>query len=420
MNQDVLTGRPPRDTGRAALRHAVGGWLTRHAAWCLAASLAAHVLAYGFFPPDTMDLRVYREAAPHLLSGDLYGFQLRTVPPLRLLSFTYPPFAALVFLPLSRLPWTVVYLLWQLASVAALFVIAHCAGRLPAPVPRGRARSRALLWTAAGLWLEPVRHTLDQGQVNLILAALVLAGLTRLRTAAGRGAALGLATAVKLTPAFGGLYLLATRQWRPALWALAAGGAATALGWWLAPRESARYWTALVLDTHRIGPVWSVRNQSLRGALSRLLGQDPAGGPLWWAALALVTVLAIRALWAAMRDEDPLGILVTVELYGLLLCPISWKHHWIWVLPALMWLAHGPSRHRALTRLTLAAWALVLVTRLESVLVRLEDALPHPLPYPAPLAWPGGAYVWCAVLSLLAVGNARAPRGTTGVSVATS
>ncbi|MEU7057098.1 glycosyltransferase 87 family protein [Streptomyces sp. NPDC046197] len=398
-------------TGIWAGGRAIGEWLIRHAGWCLAVSVALHALAVGTHPTQPLDLRVYREASPHVLSGGLYDYAVHTAPPIPLLPFTYPPFAALVFLPLSRLPWTAAIVVWQAVSVAALVVISVCAVRLLPARPDGRAKDLALLWAAAGLWLEPVRHTLDQGQVNLLLGALVLGGLAATRAAVSRGAAVGLAAAVKLTPAVGGLYLLATRQWRAAAWAVAAGAAATAVAWWVAPRESARYWSTLVTDPHRVGPVWSVRNQSLRGALSRLLGPDAGSSATWWAACALVTVVAGWALWAAARRRDLLGALVAVELYGLLVSPVSWSHHWIWCLPAMIWLVHGPHRRRLLARLAFAVWAPATGARLVPQLIRLEDRLTRTSPYPAALAWPGSVYVVCAVLTLfaLAAGTARQP-----------
>jgi alpha-1,2-mannosyltransferase len=377
--------------------------MTSHAGWCLAASLALHLLAVVLFAPQPLDLRVYREASPLVLSGSLYDYRLHTGPPIPLLPFTYPPFAALLFLPLSRLPWTAVVGLWQAASVAALAVIGHSADRLLSTGQDRHDKSRVMLWTAASLWLEPVRHTLDQGQVNLLLTALVLWALAVPRTAATRGTALGLATAVKLTPGFGVLYLLATRQARAALWALVAALAATVVAWVIAPRESARYWFTLVTDTQRIGPSWSVRNQSLRGALERLLGHAPPAAPAWWTALALVTAVAGCALWHAVRRRDLLGILVGSALYGLLVSPISWSHHWVWCLPTMMWLAHGPARHRLLARVALGAWTAATAGRLVPLLIRAEDGLAHPLPYPALLAWPGAAYAACAVVSLVAI-----------------
>ncbi|NEA50391.1 glycosyltransferase 87 family protein [Streptomyces sp. SID10815] len=380
---------------------AVGRWLSERAGRCLAASVALYALTALRSPSQPLDLRVYRGGAPHLFSGGLYDFAVHTGPPIPVLPFTYPPFAALLFAPLAQLPWEAALVLWRALSIAALLVITAGSLRLLTSPAAGRVRERALLWAAAGLWLEPVRHTLDQGQINLLLGALVVGGLALCRTAAGRGAAVGLAASVKLTPAVGGLYLLATRQWRAALWAVVTGAAATALAWWISPSQSWRYWTSLVTDTSRVGPVWTVRNQSLRGALTRLLGPDATASPLWWAALALVTLAAAWALRAAVRHADRLGVLVTVQLYGLLMCPISWSHHWIWCVPAMIWLAHGPLRRLPPARVTLALWALVTAGRLVPRLSRIEDATVHGGPYPAPMAWLGTGFALCAVLTFL-------------------
>ncbi|MFB7597430.1 glycosyltransferase 87 family protein [Streptomyces sp. NPDC056160] len=396
--------RAPAVCGRAA-----GEWLSARAGRCLAGSLALYVLTALLSPADPLDLRVYRTLAPHVLSGGLYDHVVRTGPPIPELPFTYPPFAALALLPLAHLPWTAAIALWRALSLAAVLVLTAGALRLLCPRPGGRVRDRALLWAAAGPWLEPVRHTLDQGQINLLLGAVVVGALAFRRGAACRGMAVGLAASLKLTPGVGGLYLLATRQWRAALWAFAAAVASVTLAWCVAPGESARYWSVLVTDTRRVGPVGSVRNQSLRGALTRLLGPDVTASALWWTVLALVTLAAARALLAAVRRDDPLGALVTVELYGLLVCPVSWSHHWIWCLPAMIWLAHGPHRGRALSRAALAVWAAATGARLVPRLIGVEDGLPRSGPYPLTLAWPGCVYVVCAVLTLLALALAVRP-----------
>ncbi|MFF0968541.1 glycosyltransferase 87 family protein [Streptomyces sp. NPDC003703] len=390
-----------------------GRWLTRRAGWCLAGSLALYALTALLSPAEPLDLRVYHEAAPHVLTGGLYDQVVRTGPPIPELPFTYPPFAALVLLPLAHLPWTAAVVLWRAASLAAVLVVTAGALRL-LPHRFGGDRDRALLWAAAAPWLEPVRHTLDQGQINLLLGAAVVGGLAFGRRATVRGTSVALAASLKLTPAVAGAYLLATRQWRAAGWAVATGGAAVGLAWWIAPGESERYWSGLVTDTRRVGPVWSVRNQSLRGALTRLLGHDAGGTALWWAALALVTLAAAGALRAALRRDDPLGVLVTVELYGLLVCPVSWSHHWIWCLPAMIWLAHGPHRTRAAARTVLVLWAAVTGARLVPRLIGAEDRLARPGPYPWALAWPGCVYAGCALLTFLVLALPARRTGAAG------
>ncbi|MET7622081.1 glycosyltransferase 87 family protein, partial [Streptomyces sp. NPDC005408] len=376
-------------------------WMLRHAGWWLAGSAAVHGLTVIATRPDMLDLQVYYAASPQVLSGQLYDYSLHPGGPLTSLPFTYPPFAALLFLPLSLLPWAAAACLWQLMSVAALFLIVGCTGRLLFGGAGRMSREQVMVWVGACLWLEPVRHTLDLGQVNLILGALVLWSLTTSLGAGTRGAAVGVAAGVKLTPAIGGLYLLATRQWRAAAWSLVAFSGTVALAWLVVPRDSARYWYTLVGNPDRMGRVSSVRNQSVRGALSRTLGHDVAYGPTWWTAAAVVAVAAGCAVWAAARRRDRLGILVTVQLAGLLLSPISWSHHWIWCVPAMIWLAHGPCRQRLLSRVTLAAWTIATVARVVPYLTRIQESLPGDRVYPARLALFGWVYALCSVLTLL-------------------
>ncbi len=78
--------------------------------WC-AALLALSVvvrIAWGFITPNGMnlvDLHVYVDGSAALLQGDLYGFTYSEDTPDFPLPFTYPPFAALVFLPLHLIPF---------------------------------------------------------------------------------------------------------------------------------------------------------------------------------------------------------------------------------------------------------------------------------------------------------------------------
>ena len=65
-----------------------------------------------------------------------------------------------------------------------------------------------------------------------------------------------------------------------------------------------------------------------------------------FSAVAAIVVTAVLALlaWRAVGTSDRLGGIVVVQLFGMLLSPISWTHHWVWVLPLMIWLLHGPLR----------------------------------------------------------------------------
>ncbi|MFJ9150918.1 glycosyltransferase 87 family protein [Streptomyces sp. NPDC102270] len=388
------------------------GWAGRHAAWLLGASLAAHVLLTALSTPAFTDARVYYEASPGVLSGQLY--EIRSGP--HSLVFTYPPFAALVLLPLSWLPWPVAVVVVQAVSVIALVVIVDRSAVLLDGVRMERCR--LMLWVAVVLWCEPVHHTLNLGQVNLVLAAVVLsAAALPPGRAVLAGGGVGIAAGMKLTPAVTGAYLLLVGRRKAAFWSLAAFGVTLAIGWLVAPRESVRFWLGLLWDTSRVGWVMSVRNQSLLGVLARLTGQDTGLGLLWCACAMLVLGAAVVAGYRATRYSDRLGLLLVVQLTGLMLLPISWSHHWVWCVPALMWLAAPHNRTHLAARLALAAWALAAGTDLVPHLATVQDALTPAHNYPRALAWLGSTYCLCGAATLLAVAH-RKERSTGPVPVA--
>ncbi|MFG2489471.1 glycosyltransferase 87 family protein [Streptomyces caniferus] len=359
--------------------------------------------------PGMVDLRVYRSAAPHLFGGDLYAFRLDLPgPDLFPLPFTYPPFAALLFLPLSWVPWPPVSAVWTAASILALCVLVHCCLRMADPAaPAARHRRRVLLWSAALLWTEPVAVTLALGQINLLLAAGVAFAVER-RSAAAAGLGVGLAAGVKLVPAVTGLYFLAHRRWSAAGWSAVAGAATVAAGWWAAPGAAAEFWLHAVSDAARVGPVGSVLNQSVRGALSRTLGHDAGWSAAWWACAVPAAVLATAAVVRTVRRADPLGALLAVQLLGLLLSPISWCHHWVWTVAAVLWLTHTPHRTRLRTA-ALTAWGLALGGYVVHWLALAQpDIWQFGRPwYLAALGW---SYPVCAVLTLVTLLLPAAPR----------
>src|ERR1700694_1747109 len=110
------------------------------------------------------------------------------------------------------------------------------------------------------------------------------------------------------------------------------------------------YFTKLLGDARRVGPIGTSFNQSWRGGISRILGHDAGYGVLVLAAITATAALAILA-WRAVGTCDRLGAIVVVQLFGLLLSPISWTHHWVWVLPLTIWLVHGPLHQRVGARL---------------------------------------------------------------------
>lgn len=372
--------------------------LTRLAPLVLAASVAAR-LAWSYLLPNGanfVDLHVYLGGAASLdQPGTLYSYVYAEQTPDFPLPFTYPPFAALVFYPLSRLPFGLVAFCWQIGIIAALYGVVRVSQRLLGADGTARRRE-AMLWTALGLWLEPLRSTIDYGQVNVVL---VLAGLWAAYSSRWwvSGLLVGLAAGIKLTPAITGVYLAGMRRWAAAGFAVAVFAGTVALSIAVIGEQARFYFTDLLGDAGRIGPVGTSFNQSWRGGISRILGHDAGYGPAVIAAIAVSAVLAALA-WRSLAGER-LGSLLVVQLFGLLLSPISWTHHWVWVVPLIIWLLTGPRRARRGARILGWGW---LALTLVGVPWLLSFAQPSIWETSRPwfLAWAGMVYIAATVATL--------------------
>jgi alpha-1,2-mannosyltransferase len=326
------TGAGQPFTRRTALRTAAG-----------VAIIGAVALAAALYMIDLcvlnpwhggFDLKVYRGAVIWWLHHKpLYAFHRNATP----YGFTYPPFAALTMLPMAL--FTQHTALWINGTLSAVVLIG-LTWWLVAPIAARHGWSR---WFAVGLavplvyLIEPVRETIAYGQVNLYLVALVLvdvALLARGNRLAGVG--IGLATAIKLTPGLFILYLLITGRWRAAATALVTFAGASLLAAAVAPGTSKQFWTVTLFETKRVGKVDSADNQSLLSLIARAFGTGTLTSVLWVGAAGLVLVLGMLRARQAWRRGDELAGITLTGLVACLVSPISWTHHLIWVVPAIL------------------------------------------------------------------------------------
>ncbi|MGK5681153.1 glycosyltransferase 87 family protein [Actinoplanes sp. URMC 104] len=339
---------------------------------------------------EFFDLGVYRGAVRSWLldGGALYDYLYQDTQ----YGFTYPPFAALVLSPLALTSWPVAVGLSILANALAVALLLRwflvpVVRRHHWPVPFVCA-----LGFLAVLVFEPARDSFSFGQVNLALLALVCADLRGLL--AGRrwaGVGIGLACAIKLTPAVFIGYLLVTRQYRAAAVATGTAAGATLLAFILAPATSAQFWLGALWDTGRVGRLEYVSNQSLRGVAARL--DLPSA---WWlAAAAFVLAAWFLRVRRGGRPDHVAGFAVT-GVVACLISPVTWVHHLVWLLPALFLLLDAALR--AGSRRALAAPAAVYVV-LSSSVVWLWWAGADGLP----AALGSNTYVWVSLGLLFAV-----------------
>ncbi|WP_344081021.1 glycosyltransferase 87 family protein [Streptomyces crystallinus] len=290
----------------------------------LALSLAALTALCVATRVPMADALVYRAEGTAVAHGtDLYGFTVTRWQ----LPATYPPFAALLFVPTAWLPVPVLKAVFAVGNALLLALLVRLSCRFARITPGPAALLAA---TAAGLWLEPVFQTLLFGQINLALACLVLGDLHRPPGSRGKGVAVGIAAGIKLTPALFLLYALLKGRRREAATGAAAFAGTVLLGALVLPRATVDFWTRRLFETDRVGKAWIVDNQSLQGLLARLL-HTPAPGAVW---AAVAVAVAAAGLWTARRADERWGVLVTA-LTALLVSPVSWSHHWVWCVPLL-------------------------------------------------------------------------------------
>lgn len=385
---DIASVRPSRRLGIGTAAAVVVG------------ALALAVIAQAIFTRDpywalrwTVDLKVYLASGAAVRSGtSLYDVAIQS-PLYGPMPYLYPPLTAILFfVPLSFLPIGAASLVWNTLSLVALGGVAWLAlGIAGVRTPRARAALTLVVLLLAS-WLLPVRIQLIAGQINMFLLLLVLSDF-RGYTGRWRGVGIGIAAGLKVTPLIFIGYLVVTRQWRAAGTAFAAFLGTVLVGFVLLPADATRYWSGLVLHSSRAGGVWDTPNQSLSGALAR--GVSSTQFAHWW--LAVLAVVAVAGLavarYAHRHGSDFLGF-SAAAITGLLVSPVSWEHHWVYVIPLLVWLAvrAWQTRSAGLGAVTVALVA-VFSVRVFSLLGIQESP-------PAPMALAGWEQVIAALFPL--------------------
>lgn len=330
-----------------------------------------------------VDLQVYQNGGIAWLRGlPLYHDFPGTLGGLEL-PFTYPPIAAVLFSSFSISPPWLVGSVFAVASFVALTAAAAVIARL---LTGNQVWTIGAAVAVGSLTLEPVLASLKFGQVNLFLMAMIVVDCLALRRF--RGTLVGVAAAIKLTPAVFVLYFLLRRDWRAAATSMAALVGATLLGFLFAPADSAEYWFHTVLDTGRAGALNYAMNQSLRGMLHRLPLEASVELLLWVLLCAIVVALVWRI---SLAVQNKLTVLLSVAVVGLLVSPVSWSHHWVWIAPILLSIGVVWLRSRDIR------WLLALIIVWWIAYVAPFELLPHAADLELHWAlWqqlPGNAYI---------------------------
>ncbi len=341
--------------------------------WSVAFLVVAVVLVYRALLRPPLDLQVYLLGGS-LVTGrgdDLYAASAVTGAGL---PFTYPPFAAVMFVPSVWVGLTVSSVVIVVVSLGCLIRMCYLvvvrtrvcdSYRLSVP-------TATVLASFATVVAEPATTNFALGQVNIILCwAVVEDVLGRRRWFTG--ALVGVAAGIKLVPAIFIVYFLLTRRWRAAAVSAGVAAATVIVGAVMMPRSSRLYWSGLGELQNRVAGdplrgdgVDQVGNQSVLGALHRLTGEDLRVG--WVLIGAVILIIAGVRVWSVRGPGQAVESLVVLALAGLLVSPVSWTPHWIWITPLVIVLLvrakDTPSAWGWLAAVLAAVWVFTVAIRL--------------------------------------------------------
>lgn len=335
--------RTVMDVSKRSSREVLCQWLPA----ALSAAAALGLSLYLALRNYQVDIDVYRMGGQHILSPDLYSTKFGNSG----LLFTYTPFAALLFALLTfNLGIWSLQCAWAVINVVTLGALLYLSIRIVVPrLGRMQMLRWALLLSFPALALNPVLNTVGLGQINLVLCLLITWDLATDRKIGGRtlpgGVATGLAAAVKLTPLIFVPYLIITRRAREARSAVLTFIACESIAFIVSPHDSWIYWAHDALDTKRAGALLYSSDQNLSSVLQRI----HHGSVSAFVTVPVLLVIGVGGLalaaWAHRRSSVMLGVLVCA-MTGLVISPITWVHHMVWVVPAIVWLAVGADRPR--------------------------------------------------------------------------
>ena len=334
-----------------------------------------------------IDMIIYREGVKAFMAGN----EVYSVPMMAgdiALPFLYPPFGALVMVPLAgdwfsdAMAGDIVIILSNLLIGLVLLLLAFALNKQRT----NRFASSDVIAVTAMVWgivliFEPVRLNNGFAQINIILMALVALDLIprkRLKWLP-QGWLIGIAAAIKITPLAMLLYFLVRKEIKPIITAGISAIVATAIAAAVRWDVAWEYFTVNLLSMGSGGEIGVQTayqsNSSLKGFLERLYTSQEAMDTasmittIIWFCLAIITVVLGGWLMIALNKR---GLNIEAFMINafimLLISPVSWSHHWIWLTIAIPVLFYRAITWRHLSWVSgimvsiLGLWSLLILT----------------------------------------------------------
>lgn len=244
-----------------------------------------------------------------------------------------PPVSRFVYAPLALIPYPLAQALWVLGSIASILIILGMLKRIS-----GAKLPLPLLWAITYLAF-PTQFTLGMGQVNFMALLMVTGAVWYERQLKSIKSGILLALAILCKPELILLLplFLLTRSWKllGVVLSILTVTTGVSIGLW-----GLGDYTAFL---QKVAPVFRdssglaiYYNQSLSALLVRMGVSENA-----WLTIAGVVVMGIT-VFCLYRSKVALPAALWAYLPAFLLVePIAWQHHLVFLIPTYVWLLHS-------------------------------------------------------------------------------
>jgi alpha-1,2-mannosyltransferase len=328
-----------------------------------------------------VDMIIYRSGVRAFLEGgEMYSVPMYAGD--LALPFIYPPFGALILVPLSIFDVIHSDLAGDIMIMVSSALIIACLWFVLGAVARGSVDKLSLAALTAATWpvallIEPVWLNSGFAQINVVIMALVILDLVPRKRFLPQGSLIGIAAAIKITPLAMLLFFLLRRDFRAILVAGASALLATGVAALIRWDATVDYFSTVLLgmgtdSEFGVSTVYQ-SNSSLKGMLMRWWTSDAAldanstlTNVIWLVAALLTIVLGGWLMVALFRRDMLVDAALVNALIMLLISPVSWSHHWIWltlILPVLAWRCLTVLRAPVALSALVFTWAALVLTQ---------------------------------------------------------